>query len=166
MLPLLNSSAGAFYAHIDRDGGNPVMLQIDPFSTEPVRLLTKARRVGWLRTTESAAQFGPAPVPTDGSDVKAPYAAPEYRIDATIARTGMGEARFSAITTMRITASEAVGPWLPFYLAPITVDSALLPDGRALALQKAKDGTLLWLGLRRHSRLVAPPPSDWCMAGT
>jgi|CXWL01.1.fsa_nt_gi hypothetical protein len=149
MLPLLNNNeAGAFYAHIDRDGGNPVMLQIDPFSTEPVRLLTKARRVGWVRTTESAAQFGPAPVPTDGSDVKAPYAAPEYRIDATIARTGMGEARFSAITSMRITASEAVGPWLPFYLAPkIAVDSAILPDGRALALQKAKDGTLLWLRL-------------------
>lgn len=149
MLPLLNNNeAGAFYAHIERDGGNPVMLQIDPFSTEPVRLLTKARRVGWARTTESAAQFGPAPVPTDGSDVQSPYAVPDYRIDATITRTGMGEARFSAIATLRTTASEKVGPWLPFYLAPgITVDSATAPDGRALAFQKEKGGTMLWLRL-------------------
>jgi hypothetical protein len=155
MLPLLNNSpAGAFYAHIDRDGGNPVMLQIDPFSTEPVRLLTKARRVGWLRTTESAAQFGSAPVPTDGSDVKSPYAVPDYRVDATFTRTGMGEARFAAITTLQITASEAVGPWLPFYLAPgITVDSATVSGGSAVAFQKAKGGTMLWL------RLPAPLPA-------
>ncbi|MDX2261494.1 MAG: M1 family aminopeptidase [Gemmatimonadales bacterium] len=149
MLPLLNTmQAGAFYAHIERAGGNPVMLQIDPFSTEPVRLLTKARRVGWLRTTESAAQFGSAPVPTDGSDVKAPYAVPDYRIDATFSRSGMGEARFGAVTTMRVTASEAVGPWLPFYLASgITVDSATASGGGALAFQKAKGGTMLWIRL-------------------
>lgn len=149
MLPLLNNNeTGAFYAHIDRDGASPVMLQIDPLSAEPVRLLTKARRVGWVRTTESAAQFGPAPVPTDGSDVIAPYAVADYRIDATLARTGMGEARFSATTTMRITASAAVGPWLPFSLAAgVTVDSATAPDGTALPFEKAKDGTLLWLRL-------------------
>lgn len=149
MLPLLNGNeTGAFYAHIDRDGGSPVMLQLDPLSTESVRLLTKARRVGWTRTTESAAQFGPAPVATDGSDVIAPYAVPDYQIDATLARTGMGEARFSAATTLRITASDAVGPWLPFYLAAgVTVDSATTADGTAVAFEKKKDGTLLWLRL-------------------
>ncbi len=149
MLPLLNGNEiGAFYAHIDRDGASPVMLQIDPLSSEPVQLLTKARRVGWTRTTESAAQFGPEPVPTDGSDVIAPYGVADYRIDATLARTGMGDARFSAATTMRITASGAVGPWLPFFLAPgVTVDSATAPDGTAVAFEKAKDGSLLWLRL-------------------
>ena len=149
MLPILNGSeTGAFYAHIDRDGGSPVMLQIDPMSSEPVRLLTKARRVGWVRTTESAAQFGPAPVPTDGSDVIAPYGVADYRIDATFTRTGLGEARFSAFTTLRITATDDVGPWLPFYLAPgITVDSATTPDGSGVAFQKEKDGSLFWLRL-------------------
>ncbi len=149
MLPLLNGNeAGAFYAHVDRDGGNPVMLEIDPTSAEPVRLLTKARRVGWVRTTESAAQFGDGPVPTDGSDVNSPFTVPGYTIDATLARSGMGEARFSATTTIQVTASEAVGPWLPFYLAPgVTVDSASTADGTTVAFQKAKDGSLLWLRL-------------------
>ncbi len=149
MLPLLNGNEhGAFYAHIDRDGESPVMLQIDPLNSEPVRLLTKARRVGWVRTTESAAQFGPEPVPTDGSDVIAPYGVADYRIDATLARTGMGEARFSAATTLRITASDTVGPWLPFYLATgVDVDSATTAGGAAVPFEKEKDGTLLWLRL-------------------
>src|SRR5690606_24597497 len=149
MLPLLNANAtGAFYAHIDRDGGGPVMLQIDPMSSEPVQLLTKARRVGFTKTTESAAQFGSTPMATDGSDVHAPYAVPDYRIDATLARSAMGEARFSTATTMEISASSDVGPWLPFYLAAgVTVDSATTADGRAMAFEKAKDGTLLWLRL-------------------
>jgi hypothetical protein len=136
MLPLLNGiESGAFYAHIDRDGGNPVMLQIDPLSSEPVQLLTKARRVGWVRTTESAAQFGPEPVPTDGSDVNAPYGVSDYSIDATFNRTAMGDARFSAVTSVRITASAVVGPWLPFYLAPvIEVDSATAPARDPLKL--------------------------------
>jgi hypothetical protein len=156
MLPLLNDNeTGAFYAHVERDGGGPVMLQIDPLSNEPVQLLTKAPRVGFgVRSTESAAQFGPAPVPTDGSDVRASYAIPDYRIDATLTRTGMGEVRFSAVTTLRITASEEVGPWLPFYLAPgIEVDSATAPNGGVVTFQKAKDGTLLWL------RLPEPVPA-------
>lgn len=147
MLPLLNGNeTGAFYAHLDRAGAGPVMLQIDPLSAEPVRLLTRARRVGWTRTTESAAQFGPAPVPTDGSDENSPYGVSDYTIDATLARTAMGEARFSAVTTMRITASEVVGPWLPFYLAAgVEVDSVIAADGTGLAFEKKKDGTLLWL---------------------
>ncbi len=147
MLPLLNGNEdGAFYAHIDRTGTTPVMLQIDPLSAEPVRLLTKARRVGFVRTTESAAQFGNALVPTDGSDVKSPYGVSHYVIDATLARTGMGEARFSAAATMKITATDVVGPWLPFYLAPgVQVDSATTTDGTAVPFEKKKDGTFLWL---------------------
>ncbi len=147
MLPLLNGNeAGAFYAHIDRAGAGPVMLQIDPLSAEPVRLLTRARRVGFVRTTESAAQFGNELVPTDGSDVNSPYGVSHYVINATLARTGAGEARFSATTTMKITASEVVGPWLPFYLAPgVEVDSATAYDGTAVPFEKKKDGTLLWL---------------------
>lgn len=147
MLPLLNGNeVGAFYAHFDRSGANPVMLQIDPLSAEPVRLLTRARRVGWVRTTESAAQFGPELVSTDGSDVHSPYGVSHYVIDATLARTGMGEARFSATTTMKITAREAAGPWLPFYLAPgVAVDSAMTASGAAVPFEKKKDGTILWL---------------------
>ena len=155
MLSLLNTNeTGAFYAHIDRDGGRPVMLQIDPLSSEPVRLLTKARSVGTVRTTESAAQFGSSPVLTDGSDVTAPYGVSDYRIDATFNRTGLGEAGFSAITTFNITASEEVGPWLPFYLATgIEVDSAATSDGTSVPFQKEKDGAFLWL------RLPAPLPA-------
>src|SRR5690606_29806675 len=65
-----------------------------------------------------------------------------------LTRTGMGEARFSAVTTMQVTASEAVGPWLPFYLAPgIEIDSATTQGGAAVPFQKDKDGSLLWLRL-------------------
>jgi hypothetical protein len=124
------------------------MLQIDPMSTEPVRLLTKARRVGWVRTTESAAQFGTAPPVTDGSDVISPYGVAHYTIDAALARTTMGEARFSAATTMRLTASAAVGPWLPFHLAAgVEVDSVTTAAGSALPFEKKRNGTLLWLRL-------------------
>ena len=148
MADLLNASTSdLFYAHIGRTEGEPVMFMVDPYEVESVRLLGRARKVGWARVTDVVSQGRPrgdtAPVETER---RAQAEVTRYTLDVAMPRTASGEINFSAAARLDITARQAVGPWVAFALYPkLVVDSARWADGTPALVHKRKDAAVMWL---------------------
>lgn len=154
--PLLNRESSAmFYAHLTRRGGDPVMFMIDPYETESVRLLMRARHSGYTRRSEVVTQF-PAggdtlPVGPASQRVREARVA-HYAIDSWLPQTVTGDISFSAAARLDITSDTTVGPWVAFGLFPkLIVDSARWDSGgRAAVVFKAKDHDIVWIRLRER----------------
>ena len=152
--PLLNRETNhLFYAHMARGGDDPLMFMIDPYETESVRLLVRARHSGYTRVSEVVCQFPPGgdtlPESLPSQRVREGRVA-HYRIESWLPQTLSGDLAFSAAASLEITSDTAVGPWLAFALYPkITVDSARWDDSGAPAeVFKAKDHDIVWVRLR------------------
>lgn len=153
--PLLNrESNGLFYVHMTRRGSDPLIFMIDPYETESVRLLVRARHRGYTRLSEVVSQF-PAggdslPAESAGQRVEAARIA-RYDIESWLPQTATGDIGFSAAARLEITADTAVGPWVAFGLFPkVSLDSARWDDSEEPAFVfKAKDHDIVWVRLRQ-----------------
>jgi hypothetical protein len=151
--PLLNREACAmFYAHFSRRGSDPIMFMTDPYETESVRLLVRARHSGYTRRSEVVTQF-PAggdtrPVSPASQRVREARIA-NYRIETWLPQTMTGDIGFSAVARLDVTSDTTVGPWVAFGLFPkINVDSARWDSsGKAATVFKAKDFDVVWIRL-------------------
>ena len=152
MADLLNAStSGLFYAHVARSDGDPVMYMVNPYEVESVRLLGRARAVGWTRVTDVVSQARPGGDTTRvDSERHAQAEVTRYTMDVAIPRTASGEVNFSAAARLDFTARQAVGPWVAFSLySKLVVDSARWADGTPAAVHKRKDAPEMWLMLDR-----------------
>lgn len=156
MADLLNrTGSDLFYAHVGRTSGDPVMFMLNPNEVEGVRLLGRARRVGWVRVADVVSQSR-----RRGDTARAEaerYAQAEvtrYTIDATIPRGPTGDVSFRAAARLDLSARSTVGPWIAFSLYPkLEVDSARAADGSPVVAYKRRDAPELWL---RFDRALAP----------
>jgi hypothetical protein len=153
---LLNASASnLFYAHVARESGDPLMFMINPYEVESVRLLGRARQVGWVRVTDVVSQARPEG-DSAASDTErwAQAEVVRYVLDVALPRTNSGEVRFAASAKMDIVARQTVGPWIAFALyQKLQVDSARWADGTPATAYKRKDAPEMWL---RADRALAP----------
>ncbi len=152
MADLLNRTASdLFYAHVVRNSGEPVMFRLNPYEVEGVRLLGRARRVGWTRVTDVVSQErrqGDTARVTSERWSQAKVV--RYALDVSLPRNGAGDVSFSAAARMDISASATVGPWVAFGLFPkLQVDSAQWADGTTAVVYKRKDAPEMWLRLDR-----------------
>ena len=156
MADLLNgASSSLFYAHVAREGGEPVMFLLNPYEVEGVKLLGRARRTGWVRVTDVVSQSR-----RRGDESRAEserFAQAEvtrYTIDAVMPRRTGGELGFQAAAKLDIVARADVGPWVAFVLYDkLQVDSARWADGSRATVHKRKDASEMWL---RLDRALAP----------
>jgi hypothetical protein len=153
--PLLNrESNGLFYAHMTRRGSDPLIFMIDPYETESVRLLVRARHRGYTRLSEVVSQFpaGGDPLPAASARQRVEAAGiARYDIESWLPQTAGGDIGFAAAARLEITADTAVGPWVAFGLFPrISLDSARWDDSEEPAVVfKAKDHDIVWVRLRQ-----------------
>lgn len=156
--PLLNRERNAlFYAYMTKDGNDPWMFMINPYETESVRLLVRARHSGYTRAAEVVSQF-----PAGGDTMPRTLASQRveeariarYEIETWLPQTMTGDLAFSAAARLEITSDTAVGPWVAFGLmSKLKVDSAQWEDtGEPAVLFKGKDDYTLWVRLRGELR--------------
>ncbi len=152
--PLLNRETNAlFYAYMAKGGDDPWMFMINPYETESVRLLVRARHSGFTRAAEVVSQF-----PAGGDSLPQSLASQRvkevrvarYEIESWLPQTMTGDLAFSAAARLEITSDTAAGPWVAFGLMPkLKVDSARWDDtGEPAVLFKGKDDPTLWIHLR------------------
>jgi hypothetical protein len=149
---LLNGeTTDLFYAHIRRQGGDPLMFMLNPHEVEAVSLSSKASRRGSSRDREVLAQFPRAGRPRDAQLTGERIDAAEIRryvMNIDLPATGIGEIGFAATARLDISANHPVGPWVAFALfEKLKVDSARWDGGGPATVFKGKDGELLWVHL-------------------
>lgn len=130
--PLLNREHNSlFYAYMVRGGDDPLMFMIDPYETESVRLLVRARHSGYTRLAEVVCQF-----PRGGDTL--PESLPSQRVrEARVARY-------------------QIESWLPQTLSG---DLSLDPERRPLLLRVGAAGD--HVGHRRRALdRIRPLPQD------
>ena len=162
MAAFLNGdSSDLFYAHIDREGREPVMFMLNPFEIEEITLGKRAPRWTFMRQPEVINRFPRRHVrhsPSTG-DRRATAVISEYRINATLTPSTAQGLTFAASAHLTITAAEAVGPWVSFNLYPkLIVDSARREDGGPATFFRGPDqgnarilrNWPLWLHLDRR----------------
>jgi hypothetical protein len=151
---LNEESNDLFYAHINRDGGGPLMFMLNPFEVEGVTLGSRAPRIAWSRRPEVICQFrrrSALPVDTVTTERLSASTIRDYRLETTLTQTGSGDLSFAAAARLEITAETPVGPWVPFLLySALKVDSARWEGGEPATVFRGKDGALLWVKLDRR----------------
>lgn len=161
--PLLNRETNAlFYAYMVRDGDDPWMFMVNPYETESVRLMVRARHSGYTRLAEVVSQFpaGGDTVPRSPASERVKEArVAQYDIESWLTHGMTGDLSFSAAARLEITSDTAVGPWIAFALMPkIIVDSARWHDtGEPAVIFKGKDDYYLWVRLRQT---IAPGTTE------
>lgn len=149
---LNGESNSLFWAHIVRDGGDPVAFTVNPYLTEGTVLYTRARRVGGPRFMETVTQF-----PTTGYQLVSGALPGErqrdaevkhYAIELFMPETFSGDVSFSASAKMEIASPTAVGPWVAFGLYyKLKVDSARWEDGSPATVFKGNESGTFWVRL-------------------
>ena len=155
MAAFLNQdSSGLFYAHINRDGGGPLMFMLNPFEVEGVTLAKRQPRTAWTHQPEVICRFprgGTAPGVGITGDREGTAMIRDYRIEVTLGQTGIGELGFAAAARIEITTASPVGPWVPLELFfKLRVDSARWEDRAPATVFRGKDGEQLWVRLDRR----------------
>jgi len=155
MAAFLNGeSSDLFYAHINRDRGSPLMFMLNPFEFEGVTLAIRAPRIAWTRRPEVICQFprqGPPVAAGVTTERQGTATIRHYRLEVTLAQTGMGDLSFAAAARLEIATASPVGPWVPFQLfSKLQVDSARWEDGAPAQVFRGKDGEQLWVRLGRR----------------
>lgn len=148
---LLNGdTTDLFYAHIRRQGADPLMFTLNPHEVEAVSLSGKATR-WWAEDREVLSQFPRQGRPRDAQltgERTDPAEIRRYVMTVDLPQSGIGEIAFAATAKVEITASSAVGPWVPFELFDkLKVDSAHWDSGEAATVFKGKDSGYLWVRL-------------------
>jgi len=152
MAAFLNSAAtGVFYAHVNQDGGVPLMFTIDPSDFEAVSLARKGARVLGSRTREVVCQFpSQGDAGAGGGLLERRPTIRAYRLDVTMAQTGSADLSFKASSRLEITTPVPTGPWVPLALYPLLkVDSARWEGGAPATVFRGKDAFVLWIRLDR-----------------
>src|SRR2546427_4079432 len=153
--PWLNGeSNGLFLARLERAHGGPVRFELDPAMTEAVRLYRPVSKLRWGSNWAVVTQF-PLQHPLAGTAGTWAYRerllVPAYRMDVSLKSTTSANLDFAAQTTLTLTPTEPVGPWLLWRLHPkLVVDSARWGSGAAAPVFKAKDGDDLWVRAERQ----------------
>jgi hypothetical protein len=168
---------GPFHAWIGLSGQHPLMLQIDPTSTEEVRLVRRPEGSpafrGRQRPQEVISQFrlGGRSSLELTSDTHPWLAVSRYRIESRLA----DDLEFSALAELDAHVLEEGSRHLHFDLHPdLEVDSVSLGDGAPLRFFRAPKGSALWvesaishargdslrLRMRYHGKLVERE-GDW-----
>ena len=149
-LMLQNSSSGVFYAHVTRPNGNPFMVMVNPNIREGVRLMSRAKGVGWTRVQESVAQVaraGESAFPAGEERINDVEIA-HYTVETTLPNAITGDVAFAAVATMKLVADQPVSGWAPFELYDkLKVDSAHWGDGEPATVVKVKDSYAMWVRL-------------------
>ena len=148
---LLNGdTTDLFYAHIRRQGADPLMFTLNPHEVEAVSLSGKATR-WWSEDREVLSQFHRLGHPRDAQltgERTDPAEIRRYTMTVDLPQSGIGEIAFAATAKVEITAKSAVGPWVAFELFDkLKVDSARWEGGEAATIFKGKDSRYLWLRL-------------------
>jgi hypothetical protein len=148
---LLNPTPnGLFYAHVVRRSGDPVMFAVNPYQTEAVQVLRKAK-IRRRRIAEVIARFpavGPDGTrrPTGPGERVGDATVSHYELELWLPRSAMGNLSFSARARMALAVAGDRDPWVPFWLSPeLNVDSARWSDGRPAAVTKVKKASTLWI---------------------
>jgi hypothetical protein len=143
-----------FYAHMRRDGDEPLMFMLNPHEVEAVSLSSQASSRWWkgaARYREVLSQFPREGQPRDALITGERMDAAEikhYTIDIDLPQRGIGEVAFAARAKLVITAGSPVGPWVAFQLFDkLTVDSARWEGGEPATVFKGKESSLLWVRL-------------------
>ena len=153
MAPFLNGEGtGVFYAHVDRDDGDPLMFEIDPMDFEPVTLAGGGPRATGSHTREVICRF-----PSQGGGgaesgvLERRPTVRAYRLDVSMTQTGSGDLSFKASSRIEITTPVPTGPWVPLFLNPLLkVDSARWDGGAPATVFRGRDAGVLWIRLE-HS---------------
>jgi hypothetical protein len=148
---LLNGdTTDLFYAHIRRQGADPLMFTLNPHEVEAVSLSGKATR-WWSEDREVLSQFPRLGRSRDAQltgERTDPAEIRRYVMVVDLPQSGIGEIAFAATAKVEITASSAVGPWVAFELFDkLKVDSARWDDGEAATVFKGKDSRYVWVRL-------------------
>jgi hypothetical protein len=148
---LLNGdTTDLFYAHIRRQGADPLMFTLNPHEVEAVSLSGKATR-WWAEDREVLSQFPRQGRPRDAQvtgERTDPAEIHRYVMNVDLPQSGIGEIAFAASAKLEITASSAVGPWVAFELFDkLKVDSARWDGGAPATVFKGKDSQYLWVRL-------------------
>ena len=149
-LMLQNSSSGVFYAHVTRPSGDPFMVMVNPNVREGVRLLSRAKGVGWTRLSEGVVQLPRAGEETfpGGEERINDVEVRHYTIETTLPNSFTGDVSFGAVAQLTLVADKAVSGWVPFFLyEKLKVDSARWGDGEPATVFKVKDNYALWVRL-------------------
>ena len=148
MAPFLNAEqTGVFYAHVNRDGGVPLMFMLSPTDLESVTLARRMER----HVREVICQFPPqGSSASDSVLLERHPGVRAYRLDVTMVQTGSGDLSFAAAARLEIATPVASGPWLPLRLDYLLkVDSARWEGGAPATVFRGKDVSQLWVLLDR-----------------
>jgi hypothetical protein len=151
MSALLNGdTTDLFYAHIKREGADPLMFTLNPHEVEAVSLSGKGTRF-WAEDREVLSQFPRAAAPRDPRITGERVDAAEIRryvMRVDLPQSGGGDIAFAADADLEIAATSPVGPWVAFELFDkLRVDSAHWSDGAPASVFKGKDSGFLWVDL-------------------
>jgi len=156
MHPMLDLDGGGFFlAKVAPPSGEPVLFEIDPSVTQAVQLYHPVKHLKYGTNWSLVSEFPPReprPGSTEAWLARERLSVPHYRIEVTMAPTGMSaDLSYAAVATMQLVAREALGPWLLFDLDPrLLADSARWRDGAAATVFKAKDDGTLWVRTPRR----------------
>jgi len=145
MANLLNGTGNAYFsAYVQRKRGESVTMQFDPTEAEEVILTRRGKIVG--QRTETICQFQRAADRDAGIEVVAEHtellAVRAYAIDATID----GNYRFSARTTVKVSARHERQQWARFILySELDVDSVVTEAGAPLTFFRRDTWSPLWV---------------------
>jgi hypothetical protein len=146
--PVLNGrDDGMFFALVERERGEELIVQIDPDEPEPVSLAVRSRTPGADNDPETVAQhhWTDRPPPPDDAR-RRQVGVSKYIIDARMPQAGDGGVTFSATVTAHLEVPPGGGgPWIPFFLyRELEIDSVFLNGARVTA-EKADDAYYLWV---------------------
>ncbi|MEO6068279.1 MAG: M1 family aminopeptidase [Gemmatimonadales bacterium] len=146
--PILNGREnGMFFAMIQRERGEELILQLDPDDPEPVRLGVKDQAPGADVDPEWVTQFAwtdrPAP-PRDARRRQVSVA--RYVLDVRMPQALDGGVSFAATADAHLQVpDDGYGPWIPFFLYPeLDVDSARW-NGAQIEVYKNNDAYYMWV---------------------
>ncbi len=145
-------NSSMFWAHMAREGGEPVAYSVNPYVAEGISVSTRARRVGGPRFMETVTQFAASSYePVPGAPAGARQRDAEvrhYAIQLNMPEALTGDVSFKAVATMDIIARVPVGPWIAFTLySKLKVDSAQWEDGSPAMVYKGDEAWTFWVRL-------------------
>ncbi|HEU4570228.1 MAG TPA: M1 family aminopeptidase [Gemmatimonadales bacterium] len=146
--PILNGREnGMFFALIQREHGEELILQIDPDATEPIHLGVHRQGAGADVDPEWVTQFAWTDRPAPPRDQRRRQVAVDrYVLDVNMPQTIDGGVNFITHARATLHAPEGgYGPWIPFLLFPeLDVDSARWGDV-PIPAYKNDDAYYVWV---------------------
>lgn len=149
---LNGESSPLFWAHMVREGGDPLTFTVNPYLTEGTAMYVRVRRPRSFRYLETVTQFptaGFTPVPNAlPGERQRDAEVGSYTIELTMPETMTGDVSFQAAATLELKSAVPVGPWVAFRLFyKLKVDSVKWADGTPAPLHRDDDSATFWIRL-------------------